>query len=70
MTVAQHIADHDISTAEVEEVIDHPMGRERSCSSNRPIVFGVTSTGRLLAVIFEEVSTDLVYPITAFDLDE
>lgn len=43
----QHIAEHEVTKEEVEEVLEHPEGIERSRSSGRCIAFGETSTGRL-----------------------
>ena len=65
----QHIAEHDVSKEEVEEVLDHPEGLERSRSSGRVIAFGETSTGRLLAVVYDEIDDDAVYPVTAYELE-
>lgn len=65
----RHIADHDIGKEEVEEVLAAPIGRDRSRSSGRPIAFGETSTGRLIAVVYEEIDSSTVYPVTAFDLE-
>jgi len=65
----QHIAHNDIGKDEVEEVLESPLGQDISRSAGRPIVFGETSTGRLIAVVFEEIDHQLVYPITAFDIE-
>ena len=46
----QHIAKHDITKEEVEDVLENPAGIEISRSSGRPIAFGETSTGRLLTL--------------------
>ena len=64
-----HIVEHDISKEEVEEVLEHPAGIERSRSSGLLIAFGETATGRLIAVGYEEISEESVYPVTAFDID-
>ena len=64
----QHIAEHDITKEEVEEVLENPDGIETSRSSGRPIAFGETSTGRLIAVIYEEIGEDTVYPVTAYEV--
>ena len=61
----RHIAEHGITQEEVEEVLENPDGIESSLSSSRPIAFGETSTGRLIAVVYEEVDEDTVYPVTA-----
>ena len=51
----QHIAQHGISKEEVEEVLEFPDGSSTSRSSGRPILFGETSTGKTIAVIYDEV---------------
>jgi len=66
---AQHIAEHGITKAEVEEVLDNPAGIETSRSSGRPIAFGETSTGRVIAVVFEKIDEDVIYPITAYEFE-
>jgi uncharacterized DUF497 family protein len=65
----QHIAEHDITGEEVEEVLENPDGIETSRSSGRPVAFGETSTGRLIAVIYEVVDEDTVYPVTAYEVE-
>jgi hypothetical protein len=65
----QHIAEHDISKEEVEEVLDHPEGIEQSRSSGLFIAFGETSIGRLIAVIYEEIDDESAYPVTAYEVD-
>ena len=65
-----HIAEHDITPIEVDEVLNNPIGHDISESSGRPLVFGYTIAGRLLVVVFEEIGEDQVYPVTAYELDE
>ncbi len=65
----QHIAEHGISKEEVEEVLEHPDGTERSRSSGLLIAFGNTSTGRLGAVVYEQIDDESVYPVTAYEVD-
>lgn len=65
-----HIAEHDVSQDEVLEVLTAPTAREESHSSGRPIAFGVTSTGRLIAVVYEVVDEDVFYPVTAYEVGE
>jgi uncharacterized DUF497 family protein len=67
-----HIAEHDISVDEVEEVLlDPDSSTTRSRSSARPITFGWTSTGRYIGVVWEEWNRNprMIYPVTAFDAD-
>lgn len=64
----QHCAEHCVSKEEVEEVLDNPTDCDVSRSSDRPMVFGETTTGRHLVVIYEEIDADTVYPVTAYDV--
>lgn len=64
----QHCAEHGVSKDEVEEVLQNAEDSDISRSSGRPVVFGDTSTGRHLMVVYEEVEPDMVYPITAYDV--
>jgi uncharacterized DUF497 family protein len=66
----QHIASHDITLAEVEDVLlDRESEDTLSRSSGRPMTFGYTSSGRYLAVVWEHVDDNplTIYPITAYD---
>ena len=65
----QHIAEQDVTKDEVEEVLEHPEGTETSRSSGRFTAFGETSTGRLIAVVYDEVDEDAVYPVTAYEVE-
>jgi uncharacterized DUF497 family protein len=69
----QHIAEHGITLEEVEEVLlnrrnPHTVSRT---SGNR-LVFGYTSTGRYLAVVWEKVLDDplTIYRPSAYDAPE
>jgi uncharacterized DUF497 family protein len=64
----RHCAEHGVTVEEVEEVIASASDEDVSRSSGRPVVFGNTSTGRHLMVVFEEVDEDTIYPVTAFDV--
>jgi uncharacterized DUF497 family protein len=64
----QHCAEHGVTKEEVEEVFENATDRDVSHSSGRPMVFGDTSAGRHLVVVYEEVDDDTVYPVTAYDV--
>jgi uncharacterized DUF497 family protein len=64
----QHCAEHGVTKDEVEEVLQNAEDSDISRSSGRPVVFGDTSTGRHLMVVYEEVEPGMVYPITAYDV--
>jgi len=69
----QHIAAHNITVDEVEEVLlDRDSEDTTSRSSGRPITFGYTSSGRYLAVVWEHVDDNplTIYPVTAYDAPE
>ena len=68
----QHIEEHGITMDEAEEVLldeMNPVGRSRS--SGRPITFGRTSTGRQIAVVWEDALDDprVIRPITAYEVE-
>jgi hypothetical protein len=67
-----HIIDgHDVTVDEVEEVLANPDSEDAvSRSSGQPAVFGWTSTGKYLFVVYELVLDDpfTVYPITAYEV--
>jgi hypothetical protein len=63
-----HIAEHDVSKEEVEYVLNSPDAVANSGSSGRPVYFGFTEDGRYIAVVFEWVDDDRVYPVTAYEI--
>lgn len=66
----QHIQEHDITIEEAEEVLlDERSSRAVSRSSGLPTVFGWTSTGRHIAVVYELVDDDplTLRPVTAYE---
>ncbi len=66
----EHIAEHGITTEDVESVIRDPVEKTTSRSSGRPVVTGYTPGGRLILVVYEEIDDVTVYPVTAFDVDD
>ena len=67
----QHILEHDVAPEEVEEILSDPASRTtRSHSTGRAITFGWTSAGRYLAVVWEPVENDMIYPVTAYPVPE
>jgi hypothetical protein len=69
----QHIAEHDVTAQEVEEVLlNRKSVRTFSRSSGFPLTFGYTSEGRYLAVAWEEVSRDplTIRAVTAYEVPE
>lgn len=65
----EHLAEHDVTPEEFEEVVSNPVHLGGSRTSGRPIAFGWTSSGRYLACVFELVDDSTVLPITAYEVD-
>lgn len=66
----KHCGEHGVTQDEVEEVIQNATDADTSRSSGRLVVFGDTSTGRHLMVVYEEIDADTVYPVTAYEVPE
>jgi uncharacterized DUF497 family protein len=64
----QHCAEHDVTKEEIEEVFQNATDADISRSSGRPVVFGDTTAGRHLMVVYEEIDADTVYPVTAYEV--
>ena len=65
---AHHCAGHGVTKEEVEEVLQHSTDVDISRSTGRPVVFGDTSAGRRLMVVYEKIDVDTIYPVTAYDV--
>ncbi len=67
----QHIALHDVTIDEVEEVVGNPHSSTVADKnrSGRFVTGGETADGRFLEVVWETVLEDplTIYPITAYD---
>ncbi len=64
----RHCAEHGVTKEEVEEVIENPTDTDVSRTSGRRVMFGDTTTGKHLIVVYEEIDADCVYPVTAFEV--
>ncbi len=53
-----------------KEVIFNPVDHDVSRSSGLPIVFGFTPDGRYILVVYEKIDDVMVYPVTAYDVEE
>ena len=61
---------HDLTTDEVDYVLENFESTGVSRSSGRPCVFGHTPDGRYIVVIYEEDDVDTVVPVTAYEVPE
>jgi hypothetical protein len=66
----EHVEEHDLTTDEVDYVLDNHNPSGVSSSSGRPCVFGHTPDGRYIIVIYEEIDEDTVLPVTAYEVPE
>lgn len=66
----QHIAEHDLTADDVEYVLSNATEELTSHSTGRPCVFGYSTGGDYIIVIYERIDEDTVYPITAYDVPE
>jgi uncharacterized DUF497 family protein len=66
----QHIFEHGVTADEVEQVLRTAVIGRVSRSSGRPLAFGYTDQGRLLAVVFEWIDEDTICPVTAYDVED
>ena len=66
----EHLAEHDVTPEEFEEVVSNPDYEDISRSSGNPIAFGSTSEGRYLCCVFKRLGDDIIEPVTAFDVEE
>ena len=63
-----HIANHDVSETEVEDVLTRP-GEDRPGSDGSRVALGQTRQGRYLRVVYvPDPEPDSVFVITAYDL--
>ena len=65
-----HLDEHGVSPDEFEEVVSDPEETDTSRTTGRPIAFGLTSTGKYLACVYEMLDETTVYPITAYEVEE
>jgi uncharacterized DUF497 family protein len=65
----EHIEKHDLTTDEVDHVLQNYDSKSLSRSSGRPCVFGYVPDGRYIVVIYEE-ENGTVIPVTAYEIDE
>lgn len=59
-----HIEEHDLTTDDVDYVLENYESTSSSDSSGCPCVFGYTPDGRYSIVVYEE-DNDTVIPVTA-----
>ena len=66
----EHVEEHDLTTDDVDYVLENFAATGTSRSSGRPSVFGHAPDGRYVVVIYEEVDDDTVIAVTAYEVPE
>jgi len=66
----EHLAEHGVTPAEFEAIVENPEDEDVSRSSGLPIAFGPSDDGRRLACVYKLLDDATVEPVTAFEVDE
>jgi hypothetical protein len=66
----EHVEAHDLTTDDVDHVLENPISTGISRNSGRPCVYGYASDGRYIVVIYGEVDEDTILPVTAYEVPE
>jgi uncharacterized DUF497 family protein len=61
----EHVEEHDLTTDDVDHVLQNFDSKGTSQSTGRPCVYGHVPDGRHIVVIYEEIDT--VMPVTAYE---
>ena len=68
--IIEHLAEHDISPEDFENIVSDPVDTDRSRSSGRLAAWGYTLDGRLALAVYELIDDVTVIPVTCFEPDE
>ncbi len=66
----EHVEEHDLTTDDVDYVLENPASMGKSRTSGRLCLFGYTPDDRYIVVIYEEIDDDMVIPVTAYEVHE
>ena len=65
----EHVEEHDLTTDDVDFVLQNYETKSVSRTSGRPCIFGYTPDGRYIVIVYEE-ENGTVIPVTAYEVDE
>jgi hypothetical protein len=68
--ITEHLAEHEVTPEEFEEVVSNPEYEDISRSTGNPIAFGLTAEGRFLCCVFKRLGNDTIEPVTAYEVGE
>jgi uncharacterized DUF497 family protein len=66
----EHVEKHDLTTDDVDHVLENYESTGTSRSSGRPCVFEHVPDGRHIVVVYEEIDDETVLPVTAYEVPE
>ncbi|MBI2808546.1 MAG: hypothetical protein HYX68_26460 [Planctomycetes bacterium] len=66
----EHVEEHDLTTDDVDYVLECHSSDGTSRTSGRPCVYGHVPDGRHIVVIYEEPDEDTIIPVTAYEVPE
>lgn len=66
--IVAHLAEHDVSPGDFEQVVQSAALRGQSRSSGRPCCWGESADGRYLLCVYEYIDEVTIFPITAFEV--
>ena len=66
----EHVEEHDLTSADVDHLLQNYESKGKSQSSGRPCVYGHVPDGRHIVVIYEEIDDETVIPVTAYEAPE
>jgi uncharacterized DUF497 family protein len=61
----QHVAEHDLTVEDVQEVLSTPVSEGHGDSTGFPVAWGHVPDGRFIIVVFEEIDEDTIRVVTA-----
>lgn len=66
--IIRHLAEHDVTPEQFEEIVKYPEARGNSRTSGRPCCWGETTDGRYLICVFEKLDDVTLLPVTAYEV--
>ena len=66
----EKVQEHGVTLDEFQAVVCDPMWTDTSRSTGRPIAFGLSDDGRMLACVYELVDEVDVIPVTAYEVED
>jgi hypothetical protein len=68
--IVEHLAEHDVTPEEFEEIVGNPIQLDVSRSTGNPLAFGFTSEGRYLCCVYKRIDLDTIELVTAYEVTE